>query len=185
MKGAAKGCSLIRNDEDKRRFLTEPFPVSHPDDVLLTEWVDRIRDGERGPEVDGIARAILNDFALRHFLGVPQSPVTLGWLADALTDITDYADPLTTLGLLPRPKKRPADPQHGWDVACWVAVTQQRGYSRAQAIQMAAELFATDESNVRKLLKKGPSWMNPDKPVWEDYFQLRKRPLPNPQTGKK
>jgi hypothetical protein len=176
---------MIRDDEELRAFYNEGTSVSHPTDALLLEWTNRLRDGERGPAVDGIARYIIKDFQLRQFLGVPQSDVTLEWLGEALGAILEYSDPLQTLGLLPRPKKRPADPQRGWDVACWVTVTQKRGYSRAEAIQSAAQLFCMDESNVRKLVKAGPEWMNPDQDIWDEYFQLRNRPLPLTKSGKK
>lgn len=172
---------MIRNDDEKRGFLEG---VQHPDDTLLEEWVSRIRSGERGPEIDGIARRIIHDFALREFLNVPQSRVTIAWLADALGEILKYADPLHTLGVMPRPRSRPADPQRGWDVACWVSAAERRGYSRTEAIKLAAETFASDDSNIRKLLKKGPEWMAPADD-WEDYFALRNRTLPPRKTGHK
>ena len=174
---------MIRNDDELRKFHNAEVPVSHPDDSLLLDWTTRLQSGERGIEADGIARYIIKDFRLRQFMGVPQSKVTLEWLGDALGAIVEYADARETLGLMPRPKNRPADPQRGWDVACWVEVAIQRGYKRAKAIQSASELFFMDPSSVRKLVKTGvPKWMNPDGDVWDEYFQLRKRPLPPKRT---
>jgi hypothetical protein len=170
---------FVRNDDERRKFYTEPVPVSHPDDVLLRQWITLLHSGERDAETDGIARYIIKDFALRQFLGVPQSPVTLEWLAGALHEILDYGDPLEVFKLLPRPKKRPPDPQRGWDVACWVEVAVKRGYSRPEAIQRAAETFHMDDSNVRRHVRAGPMWMNPDEGVWDEYFLLRKKPLPS------
>lgn len=173
---------MIRDDKQRKSFLQG---VRHPDETLMNEWTTRIRSGERGPEIDGIARRIIQDFGLRHFLNVPQSPIAIGWLADALHKIQEYEDPLDTLGLLPRPAKRPADPQRGWDLACWIAVAETRGYSRSEAVALAADVFFTDISNVRRLAKQRPEWMmNPEDDAWEDYFMLRERRLP-PFTASK
>jgi len=176
---------MIRNDDELREFYNKEVPVSHPNDALLLDWTTRLQSGERNAETDGIARYIIKDFQLRQFLGDAQSPVTLEWLSGVLGAILDHKDALETLGLLPRPKKRPADPQRGWDISCWVAVSIKRGYKQAEAIQLAAEKFCTDESNVRKLLKTRQEWMNPNDDVWDEYFQIRKRQLPPAKTGKK
>lgn len=176
---------MISNDDELRKFYNEEVPVSRPDDALLRDWIARLQSGERGIEADGIARYIIKDFRLRQFLGLPQSAVVLEWLGDVLGAIVEYADARESLGLMPRPNKRPADPQRGWDIACWVEVAIQRGYKKAEAIQRAAEVFFVDPSNVRKLLKTGPEWMNPSGDVWDEYFQLRKRPLPPTKTGNK
>lgn len=178
---------MIRNDEELRMFYNAGTPVSHPNDAILQDWTTRIQSGERGAEIDGIARYIIKDFRLRQFLGVAQSPVTLQWLADVLGDMVDYKDKdaLTTLGLMPRPAKRPVDPQNGWDICCWIAVSELRGHAPNWAIAAAADLFHKDVSTVRKLLKKNmPEWMNPTDEVWEEYFQIRRRPLP-PRISRK
>ena len=185
--GRREGVQMIRNDDERRQFYLDGAPVSHPSEGLLLDWTARLRSEGRDSGTDGIARFIIQDFALRHFLGVPQSPITTGWLAECLGEILNYADPLKTFRLLPRPKKRPPDPQRGWDIACWVAVSEKRGYSHAGAIEAAADLFCMDDSNVRKLCKTLPEWMNPAEDVWEEYFRLCNRPLPawKAKAGKK
>lgn len=174
---------MIRNDDELRKFYNEDGPPSHPDDILLRHWIKRLQSGERGAQADGLARAVIGDFRLRQFLGVPQSAVTLKWLSDVLGAIVGYADARETLGLMPRPKNRPSNPQHGWDIACWVEVTIKRGFARADAIQLASDTFFMDVSGVRKLVKQGPQWMDPNGEDWDEYFQLRNRPLPSTQTG--
>ena len=99
--------------------------------------------------------------------------------------ILEYKDARDALGLLPRANKRPGNPQRGWDIACWIDVAEKRGYARAEAVKLAADTFHTDESNVRKLIKNSPDWINPDLEVWDEYFRLKSRPLPSTRAGKK
>ena len=108
----------------------------------------------------------------------------MGWIAEGLAAILEHRDARETLGLLPRAKKRPADPQRGWDIAMWIDAAEKLGYSRATAVKLAADAFHTDDSNVRKLIKNSPEWINPNKD-WDEYFTLRSRPLPPAKTGKK
>lgn len=184
MKRHLEGVCMIRNDDELRSFYCAETPVSHPSDAQLLDWITRIRAGERGAEIDGIARYIIKDFCLRQFLGIAQSPITLEWVANSLSQIIDYADPLQTLGLVPRPNSRPPDTQQGIDISWWVAITIKRGYKKAQAIQAAAELFAKDESVIRRACNKNQSeWMNPDDRTWDEYFQHLKRPLPPAKLG--
>ena len=43
---------------------------------LLRDWTARLASGERGIKADGLARAVIRDFALRQWFGQPQSPAT-------------------------------------------------------------------------------------------------------------
>ena len=176
---------MIPNDDELQTVDDTEAPVSHPSDALLLDWMHRLKSGKRGQETDDIARTIIMDFRLRQFYGVPQSPITLGWLAEILDAILEHQDVYQATGLLPRPKKRPANPQRGWDISSWIKVAKGRGYSQAEAIKLAAVTFSTDESNVRKLIKNEPDWMNPDGKVWDEYFKINGRLLPLPKTGNK
>ena len=171
---------MIQDDDEARSFYLDEEPISHPSDTLLNEWITRIRSDERGPEIDGIARAIIRDFYLRNFLGVEQSRVATNWLAEALSEILDHKDPLHALGLMRRPNKRPPDPSKGMDVAMWVACAERLGLSHPDAKRKAAEVFHMDESNVGKLIRKTGAleWMNPDTNALIEYFALLGKPLP-------
>ncbi|MBS0346595.1 MAG: hypothetical protein JSR69_09045 [Proteobacteria bacterium] len=177
---------MIHDDDELRSFFSEDAPVSHPSEAQLNDWIARIRSDERGPEIEGIARAIIRDFYLRNFLGVAQSRVATNWLADALSEILDHKDPLHALGLLPRPNNRPPDPSRGMDVAMWLACAERLGISRPEAKRQAAEAFHMDESNVGKLIRQAGAveWMNPDTNVLIEYFELQGRPLPKASGDK-
>ncbi|WP_374671684.1 hypothetical protein [Acidovorax temperans] len=177
---------MIQDDDELRSFLLDDAPISHPSEAQLNDWIARIRSDERGPAIDGIARVIIRDFYLRNFLGIEQSRVATGWLAESLSEILDHKDPLHALGLLPRPNKRPADPRKGMDVAMWVACAERIGLSHPEAKRQAAEAFHMDESNVGKLIRQygGLKWMNPDTDVLIEYFKLQGRPLPSASGNK-
>jgi len=177
---------MIKTNDELRDFFGGDEPISHPTDALLNDWIARIRSGERGSAIDGIAREIIRDFYLRNFLGVPQSAVSVSWLAEALSEILDHRDPLDALGLQRRQNKRPPDPGKSMDVAMWVACAEELGLTRPAAIAQAAETFATDDSNVRKLLKKSEplEWMNPNRTALAEYFQHRGKPLPRSAGNK-
>lgn len=171
-------------DEGPREFDGDSEPDSPPSDAQLQEWIAQIQSGERGDEIDGLSRVILRDFILRQYLGVSHSPITLDWIAEVFSTILDHEDPLETLGLKPRPKHRPPDPQHGWHVACRVKAAQERGYSRAEAVNAASDLFHLDESAVRRMVKKDPEWTN-SKANWEAHFLQALRPLPPRRTDRR
>ena len=178
---------MIRSKEELRAFYegTERTP-----DHLLVQWTTRLLAGERGKAADGLARAILNDFILRQQLRQPHSAVTLDWLADVLGSILDHhAEPLAALGLSKRAKHRPADPQVSMDVAWWVRLTERRGYTAAEAKEMAAALFHRDVKTVEADKRRAAGWvdgMNPDPAAGRDYFMTLKppRPLPKPKREK-
>lgn len=179
---------MIEDEEGKRRFYEG---VQHVPDHLLLDWTARIQSGEKGNEIHGFAVAIIHDFSLRLTLGHEQSPVTMRWLADVLEDVAEYRDPkrvLELLGLMPRPKKRPADPHRAVDVALWLRSAQQRGYSASEAVHLAADCFCKDVKTIERYRKAAGDWaegMNPEA-SWERYFMGAKppRPLPPPRDKK-
>jgi hypothetical protein len=156
---------------------------------LLAEWTERLRAGERGKKADGLARAVLRDFIVRQWLGLPQSRTTLDWLADALDAIiSNESKPLDALGLQPRPKHRPADAGLAIDVALWVAETESRGYTPAEAVQLASEVFHKDAKSIERYRREAREWAQGRVPGadWDEVFSLRKppRPLPSRRSRK-
>ena len=153
--------------------------TEHAPEHLLRDWTARLASGERGIKADGLARAVIRDFALRQWFGQPQSPATLEWLADVLSAVLNHAEPLDALGLMPRPKKRPANPQLAINVGYWLAATQDRGYSAAQAVVLAAEMFSKEPQTIAGYRRDAAEWVairNPEAD-WEDFFAGR-WPLP-------
>jgi hypothetical protein len=146
---------------------------------LLRDWTARLASGERGIKADGLARAVIRDFARRQSIGQPQSPATLEWLADVLSAVLNHAEPLDALGLMPRPANRPGSPKLAIDVAIWLAATQDRGYSAAQAVALAAEVFSKVPQTITGYRRAAAEWVairNPEAD-WEDFFAGR-WPLP-------
>lgn len=155
---------------------------------LLVEWTERLRSGERGKKADGIARAVLRDFMVRQWLGQPQSSVTLDWLADVLEEIvSSEAKPLDALGLLPRPKHRPADAATAIDVALWLAEAEARGYTPAEAVQSACDVFHRDAKSIERYRRTAREWAQGRNPAadWDEVFSLRKPPRPLPPRRNK
>ncbi len=153
-------------------------------DTLIELWTCRLRNGEVGPKAEGFARAILVDFSLRAMCGRPQSEVTIRWLADCFDRLTEYEDPYAVLALARRPPHRPVG--HGVkraiDVAHWVALAIQRGYTVADAAARAADLFACDVRSVHRMRKAARGWVEGMNwsADWDEYFRLLGRPLPPP-----
>jgi hypothetical protein len=146
---------------------------------LLRDWTTRLASGERGIKADGLARAVIRDFALRQWLGHPHSPATLEWLAEALSNMLDGAEPLAELGLMPRPANRPPNPKIAIDVALWLKATEDRGYSRAEAVKLATEVFSKEPQTIRTYRLDAAEWVagrNPEAD-WQDFFSGR-WPLP-------
>jgi hypothetical protein len=146
---------------------------------LLLDWTTRLASRERGIKADGLARRVIRDFVLRQWFGQPQSPATLEWLADSLNNVLDGAKPMDELGLMPRPKKRPANPQLAINVGYWLAATQDRGYSAAQAVALAAEVFSKEPQTITRYRRTAAEWVAGRTPSanWEDFFSGR-WPLP-------
>jgi hypothetical protein len=158
------------------------------DEVLLLDAIARIRSQQQGPQTDELARVVLRDFNDRQAMGLPQSAVTLEWLAEALEKVMNCEDPLAAFGFQHRPKHRPADEDRIFDIGWWVALAQLRGYTRAEAIKLAAATFASDAeemdlSYIRKIVKKFDAdaildYGKPAEAHWEKVFEARARPLP-------
>lgn len=167
--------------------------MSHISDGLLRDWTQLIESGERGSNVDGFATAAIRDFWLRQSLGSPHSPVMLSWVAEVLRRATEHRNPsqlLDELGLLPKPKRRPPDPQKAIDVGWWLRCAVNRGYSETEAVELAAERFHKDTKSIERYRRDADSWasgMRADDETWEIYFSTRKppRPLPEPKSKSK
>ena len=153
--------------------------TEHAPEHLLRDWTARLASGERGIKADGLARRVIRDFVLRQWFGQPQSPATLEWLADSLNNVLDGAKPMDELGLMPRPANRPGNPQLAINVGYWLAATQDRGYSAAQAVVLAAEMFSKEPQTIAGYRRDAAEWVairNPEAD-WEDFFAGR-WPLP-------
>ena len=175
---------MLTDDDGLREFFEG---ISFAPDHLLLDWTARLKTGDPDADTDALARAVIRDFCLRHFMNAPQSSITLGWLSEALSEILEHADPLSVLGLMPRAKHRPADPQLAMDVAWWVKLAIARGYLKADAMQRASDLFARDVKTIERYSAKGKEWANGMNPTvdWERYFLSRARPLPAPRRQDK
>lgn len=170
---------MIRNKDELREFYQG---IDGIPDALLEQWTTRLAGGETGSEAEGLSRAILRDFIRRAWLGQEQSPVTLEWLADALDRILNYEDAQIALVLPKRPKHRPGGlgARKAVDVACWVALTIDRGYSRGEAEELAATTFQCAERSIRRMRAEAAGWpetMNPTMD-WEEHYRCLSRPLP-------
>jgi hypothetical protein len=152
---------------------------------LLRDWTERLASGERGKKADGLARAVIRDFALRQWFGQPQSPATLEWLADALNNVLDGAEPLDALGLKPRPNHRPSNRQIAINVAMWLAATQDRGYEPSEAVALAAEVFSKDAKSIERYRLAAAGWVAVRDPSadWAQHF-LKRWPLPPVRSNK-
>ena len=139
--------------------------------------------------VDDAARTLIEDFCLRQDLGQPQSPESLGWLAEALSRILEHKDPLHSLGLMARPSSRPVDTQTAFDSTIWVRCAEALGYSRAEAIARAAETFAKDIKTVeryRKVRAERATEEIAELAVWQRYFsKVGRKPLPPAKKDEK
>ena len=180
---------MIETEDERRRFYED---VSHVSDNLLFEWTELIRSGNRGAEIDGYATCAINDFWLRQSLGDPQSRFTVGWLAEVLDRATEHRNPaqlFDELGLMPKPKRRPADPQRAIDVGWWLKCASNRGHSEAEAVALAAECFHRDVKTIERYRKQAADWaggMTAVDETWERYFMGHRppRPLPKRKDGK-
>lgn len=177
-----------RNSGEMETGPLRPSPAVHRfvdalSESLLEDWTIRLKSGERGREAQQLARRIIVDFILRASFNMPQSPSTLGWLADALDEILDFRDPREALALPKRPKHRPAGEgiNRAVDVACWVQLALGRGYSDSEAHVLAAQLFACDPRSVLRMRELAADWVTGMNATadWDEYFVLIRRPLPN------
>jgi hypothetical protein len=166
-------------NDDRARQLEFLSGTERVPEHLLLDWTTRLASGERGIKADGLARRVIHDFVLRQWFGQPQSPATLEWLADSLSNVLDGAKPMYELGLRPRPANRPGNPQLAIDVGFWLAATQDRGYSAAQAVALAAEVFSKEPQTITRYRRAAAEWVAARSPSanWEDKFAGR-WPLP-------
>ncbi|MCZ2096761.1 MAG: hypothetical protein LC121_10965 [Anaerolineae bacterium] len=120
---------------------------------MLLDWTARLRSDERNDATDdNLARRVMRDFVLRQWYGLPQSTVTLEWIAEAFDAMLDGAKPQDALRLLSRSAHRPRDPGRttGADVAQWLRATELRGYGRAEAVGLASERFSRDTKTIER-----------------------------------
>ena len=186
---------MISDEDGKRRFFDG---VSFAPDHLIRDWVTLIAatwaaadpvdpkqdsTDSRDSRSHGAALSIINDFCLRQSLGEAQSPEALHWLAEALGRIVEHKDKdaLRSLGLMPRPKHRPADGQRAIDVAWWIQAAQDRGHALSAAKDLAANAFSKDLKRIEGMRKEGRPWVEgwtKDEAARERYFLARCVPLP-------
>lgn len=189
---------MISNDDEWRDFYKG---ISHAPDHKIREWATLIAAvwgawtptdpaqqsaDTRDNRSHGAALNIIEDFRLRQSLGVEQSPETLRWLAEALGRVVEHKDldPLHSLGLLPRPRKRPPDPQLGEDVAFWIECAGRRGYSESEAKDLAATVYAKDPRSIDRYLQRAVGWTPASDESAERYFMHKGKPLPEPKDKK-
>lgn len=149
-------------------------------DAELDRLTARLRSG--GAQGDDPARRVLTDFILRQWLGKPHSAVTLEWLADAFDAILEGAKPMDALGLRSRPSQRPkARTRVEADVAVWLRLAEDRGYTSAEAVALAAGCFARDTKSIERYRRNAAPWNwsdDLDPETWEQVFLAAGRPLP-------
>lgn len=184
-------------------------PAPHFSDDVLARMVSQIRlvlmiaDEQQGyfshanepaSEANQAARHILMDFCHRANHGTQQSDVTIKWLASCFIKALEHENPrnpLQSFGLLPRPKGKPPDESTPFDVAAWVLVARRRGYEKAEAKSMAADVFHIELKHVeRQIRDQGltPEMLSQDEEVWDIHFNIpsrskRARPLPKPRKA--
>lgn len=176
---------------EKKKHLAEFLEgTSRAPEYLLAQWTERLRSGERGAEADGIARRVMRDFIVRQWLGQPHSAATLEWLADVLNEVLQDKKPLDAFGLAPRPAHRQGDPTLAIDVALWLAATESRGYSPAEAVGLAAETFHRNTKAIEGYRRYASEWAagrnpNATDADWESHFLSAKPPRPLPPAKSK
>lgn len=182
-------------------------PAPHFSDEELARMVSQIRlalmiadeqpgyfshANEPASEANQAARHILMDFCHRARHGTEQSDVTIKWLAGCFMKALGHENPrnpLQSFGLLPRAKGQPKDETGAFDVAAWVLVAMRRGYTKAEAKDMAAAEFDIDLKHVERLIRDqglAPEMLSPDEEVWDIHFNIPSgdkpaRPIPQPK----
>lgn len=150
------------------------------------------RKNERALEADDMARTLLMDFCHRAMNKAGQSERTIKWLSDAFMALLDHENaeqPLHAFGMLPRAKGKPKDSMKPFDVAAWVLVAIRRGYKKAEAKSMAADVFHIELKQVERHIRDQgltPEMLSPDEGLWDIHFNIPgrdkpARPLPKPR----
>ena len=161
----------------------EPIP-----EHLLRLWTVRLKEGETGNEAHGLAQHILHDFCLAVWTGNNPPKATLGWLADILAEILDDGRPdaRKAFSLLPKQKRGKSKAIKHIEMAQWVYVASEfRGYTKLEAIKLAAAIFFCDEKTIRRAwnqCNQGKGWNFNDNEVTAEIFRQSNRPLPEPKT---
>lgn len=161
--------------------------------IALSDPATFSRANERALEADDMARSLIEDFCHRAMFKTPQSHQTVKWLADSLRSVLNHEypqAPLRSFGLLPRSKGKPQDETRPFDVAAWVLVAMRRGYTKAEAKEMAASAFDIDLKQVERHIREQaltPESLNPDEALWDSKFNAQRpddpaRPLPKPKA---
>lgn len=123
-----------------------------PDSVLL-DWTVQLRSDQRARAADDdLARRVMRDFILCQWYGIPQSAVTLEWIAETFDAILSGAKPQDAMRLRSRAAHRPRDAGRriGVEVAQWLRATESRGYGDAEAVVLAAERFSRDAKTIER-----------------------------------
>lgn len=159
-----------------------------PDD-LLQQWTERIRAGEKGAQIEELARFILNDFILRARFDQPQSTHVLRWLAEILEETLDNGKPgvRRAFSLPPRPEGRRAEIADSIYTAIWVECACELGFSDAEAKRWAAVAWGCDEKTVARRMKGAgdTSVRNPDLSHWQHFFGGIGKSLPERKRKRK
>jgi hypothetical protein len=197
----------VDNEDDASAVFLDPSP--HFSDEELVRMVSQIRTvlmisyddpdsfshaNERAADANKQARHILMDFWHRALHRTDQSPVTIEWLASCFMKVLDHEhprNPLQSFGLLPRPKGKPRDEMNSFDVAAWVLVAMRRGYTKAEAKDMAAGVFDIDLKQVERHMRNEalkPEHLSADEETWDIHFNIPSRdkparPLPEPRRS--
>ena len=189
---------MTERDEDSN---TTYRGITFAPDHLLREWANGIASvwsamepsdpkqtaaDTRNDSIHGMSLRLIEDFCLRQHLGQPQSPETILWLSEVLARIVEHKDPLHSLGLLPRPNRRPSHSQPAIDVVWWLRSAELRGHSPQEANGLAADCFSKDLKTIQGYRRLAGAWaesMNPDPEHWTQYFERRSRPLPAKKEG--
>ena len=175
--------TIIFDDEGRRRFLERARVAP---DSLLTLWTARIQDEPDNPEIRGLTDRVIQDFYYRQAFGLPQSVVTLNWLADALDRLRKHEPAEVVFPLPRRARHRPGSDSLATQVAWWVHLAVARGYSEVEATALAAEVFSKDVKTIARYRKQAADWvagMN-QAADWTDYFIAERKPLPKDKKSR-
>jgi hypothetical protein len=106
-------------------------------------------------------------------------------MADVLTKVLDDGKPEArkAFSLMPNPNHRTEDIDRRLNIATWVSETRLRGYTRAEAIKLAACIFFRDEKSIRRDIKGLEDYPRtyPER-IIEEVFKQQHRALPPEKT---